>query len=656
MKYVLFIVSILMPVSFIQAQIPYYDTKGILQAGGLSKDYYLPANEDIFMILGNYCSPKTTDTKVIIKNFYENPFITFDPSIRLESGITISKLKEQTFNKIGGIDVTTFAQGLSQFMINRAKLELNIAFFERFRNFLEDEPELEVIFPSTTELLKYLITYRYTEMLISLRDAFNKDLDALATNIVDLIELDRFKNVFEKYPEIAIVLRSFSLTSTLGYGWHPADIISRMSMFPELSSGKNPTLHNIYTGLRLIDILSNSLKEKEDSGKERQWITLQQFYDDIFKDDLAFKIYLGLLWQQIYAEGDSLYLNINTTKKNIADLMVNNSKSITEYKHLLLEFVNLAEQIEVHRMEFMENKKNNIQVSSDQLYGYISTSIGLLNFGIRITKQIAPDLKLDSEPYYILANESNTLFQNIYTKNFSLAIQNTSVIFSTIIDIIEKDTTKNIRDSLDDSKLFNLNNLNKLVYYGNFMANIVNATSADEVEAVITAAALPAGSSSIKKNSAFNMAVNGYLGITYNFYVDKEGKSANAWQSNFSVSAPVGIGFSTGLPRRMGSASLTGTLVDIGAIVDYQLSNDSSVIESKIKLGNIISPGAFFFYGMGWNIPLSIGIGYQYGPGLTSFDNEGKSINNKPVSRWSFIIAVDIPFFNICNIPRKKYY
>jgi hypothetical protein len=195
--------------------------------------------------------------------------------------------------------------------------------------------------------------------------------------------------------------------------------------------------------------------------------------------------------------------------------------------------------------------------------------------------------------------------------------------------------------------------IKQLTTYGIFMANMVEAQTPADVSNLLTSTALPTGSSSIKKNSKFNIAINGYLGVVYR--INTSDTVTNAWKSNWSVTAPVGLTFSTGF-KRGGSLSLMGVLLDVGAIIDYQLTSDNSSIESKITLGNIFSPGGYLVYGMAWNLPVSIGIGAQYGPGLFSIDNkDNSSIINSPNWRVGAFIAVDIPMFNIYNNPKRKY-
>ena len=93
-----------------------------------------------------------------------------------------------------------------------------------------------------------------------------------------------------------------------------------------------------------------------------------------------------------------------------------------------------------------------------------------------------------------------------------------------------------------------------------------------------------------------------------------------------------------------------GVLLDIGAIVDYRIQGDTA-IENKITLGNIFSPGGYVVYGFAWNLPIAIGVGGQYGPGLYKVEKDKNHITNSTWI-WRAFISVDIPLATIYN--RKK--
>src|SRR6202012_2278169 len=93
---------------------------------------------------------------------------------------TIEKYKESSKNSstasggalpnlasLGGIDVTNIADGLAQFLIKRGKDELNVAFFNGMKKFLNAHKECETLFPATTLFLNNIESYKYAELIQS---------------------------------------------------------------------------------------------------------------------------------------------------------------------------------------------------------------------------------------------------------------------------------------------------------------------------------------------------------------------------------------------------------------------------------------------------------------------------------------------------------
>ncbi|PWL31375.1 MAG: hypothetical protein DCO96_04040 [Fluviicola sp. XM-24bin1] len=183
----------------------------------------------------------------------------------------------------------------------------------------------------------------------------------------------------------------------------------------------------------------------------------------------------------------------------------------------------------------------------------------------------------------------------------------------------------------------------EFIKFGVFMANLVEANSAEEVQAVIESAALPVGSSALRKNSVLSVNVTSYLGASMAFEKNMP----------FNVTAPIGVDVATGFGRG-GSLALNVSPLDVGAIVDYRLSENQMEIESVITLGNIFSPGFHLVYGGPFQVPLSIGGGVQYGPGLTNVSAEGIEVNNAPGWSINAFLAVDMPLFNFYNRQRAK--
>jgi hypothetical protein len=95
--------------------------------------------------------------------------------------------------------------GLSDFIVERAEEEFNIAFMERFREKLESSEyqELRTLFPGTARFFTdQLDIIQYKTLLPLAREAFTNDLQNLGINFANMLELDSLKNNLENDPTV----------------------------------------------------------------------------------------------------------------------------------------------------------------------------------------------------------------------------------------------------------------------------------------------------------------------------------------------------------------------------------------------------------------------------------------------------------------------
>ena len=344
-------------------------------------------------------------------------------------------------------------------------------------------------------------------------------------------------------------------------------------------------------------------------------------------------------------------------------------------------------------------------LTENDYYDYIDGSMEVLEYAFSFAQLF--DSSLNVTNYTLIARKANDLYRHIYKKEYTQALSNAIEILETaakmidskayngLLQKIQKNThidlgnaikndvlnTKELQQLKAESEkrtnmqpdidkvllIFNsqdklralidvLGSLNK---YGLFMANMVDAQTPEEVQNVLDNAILPVGSSSIKKHAIFNISIQSYLGA-YCRIDNKNNSGINAWNDRFGVTAPIGISASVGMDKA-GSVSLFASLFDIGAIVDYQLQKDTVITSANqtgtaiqkdysIKLEQIVSPGFYLVYGFPWNIPLALGAGAQYGPGLGKIDIKSNDLlQNNPSWRFNVFLAVDLPFFNLVN-------
>jgi hypothetical protein len=585
-----------------------------------------------------------TSNKFLLQSSIDRNYLPGFSTDSIIKEFNVSNAISSSMKGIGGIDVTNFSQGLSSFLIERAKDELNLAFFQRLKSLFNNEkyPELKILFPCTTDKIVNLLEYNYLEMLPILQKAFYQDIKQLPENMIQVLLLPKYYPETSKLPELFIILNSFNLIRQIDT-LSPAQIIDRLPaidtnnvMHLNLTSIQKKQILNLQNSLELIKIFSNSVRI--DSSKEKSenyWVSSKLVYQNILNNPNRLNIFLGLLYQVIKSKP----IAFNGDK--LADSMKANNGEIWWYRMQLSKLLSFTETINESAKEIKRLIKDHQKPTQQNIHDYLGTTIDLTEFGLDVINHYYDwsKSKNDYMQYFTLAREVNNLYLNTVSEHYALAIHNALNIFVDFMNI--QDTTgKKI-------PVIASRTLNTLTTVGTFIANMADATTPDQVKAAIEAAALPVGSSSFKKYHRWNLNLNGYLGANYNF--THTSYAVNNWDRAFNLAAPVGLNLSFFSLQQGGSFSLFVPVIDIGAIVDYQLTTTNQ-IEQKIYLSNIWTTGAYIVYGFGANLPLALGLGAQYGPGLVKVGND---INNLSW-RVNVFLTFDIPIINLYHGVRKN--
>jgi hypothetical protein len=176
----------------------------------------------------------------------------------------------------------------------------------------------------------------------------------------------------------------------------------------------------------------------------------------------------------------------------------------------------------------------------------------------------------------------------------------------------------------------------QLLSYINLLAAIGETNNSNEVETLLETYALPAGSSRVKKEAAYNIAFNAYVG---GFFA-RTSTAGSGFTNTYGITAPIGFTFSKGFGTA-GSLSIFGGVIDLGGVVRYKLDNNGAY-DQNVNLAGLVSPSAQLVYGFPWYIPVSIGAGYQWTSPSTASSN---TIQLSP--HFNVFLAVDIPLFNL---------
>ncbi len=679
------------------------------------------SSDTVFMILDKYIQPDIANTRLEIigevnasPSKEPNPFLEISGGDESRMDARIPGGIKKGLASLSGLDVTSMANELASFMIERSKEELTVAFFNRFKKFVKENSEFKVLFPKTSSSLENLLAYKYPEMLPALRTGFFEDLKSITYHFDDVLELPRYQELLKNFPVIRVAIRSVRLIYEIENGEsHPADVLTKFAAFTEWKEAlANSDFQNFGNTIKLASIFSNSLRSvittsnipdhKEDISKA--WVNFNDL-QSLVQDTIAFKIYLGLIYQQGKTENVQWFINNHVF--TFTDIMAAQMHNLFLFENKMIEFIALANEVDKALETLNVKKRNNTAIMNDDYYNYINTSHDVIEYGLTFANVFIDNKHFVVSDYTKIARRSNDLYLHIYKQEYAQAIGDVVDIYKGIEDMLNNEkevllvSAKARTSALKKVSAFN--NLNagdvaviakeqqntrpvelskiqalynsrgalvnytsfieKTTKYGLFMANMVNAKSKDDVAVVLETSALPVGSSSIKKYSQFNVAVQSYLGVYWSRSTSTNVRTEKAWDNKFGAIGPIGISFSYGF-QKCGSLSLFTSLIDLGAIVDYKLNydtvqtNTSTTVQVskdyKIELGQIFSPGAYIVYGLPWNLPLSLGFGGQYGPGLNSIDSKNNTVVDNPYWRWNAFLGVDIPLLNLYNKDKRR--
>ena len=566
-------------------------------------------------------------------------------------------------SSIGATDVSTYADGLARFMVERAKEELSVAFFEKLKKKLSQVVELRVLFPDTYELLVAIDQqiYHYDQYLASLRTAFQHDLSNIYLNLPRLMDEPKYVDLLKDFPELRVILKSgLYVMNGLRDGKHPGEILNSM---PKVF-GPDTIPQNIYSSLQVLNTLSQSFRT---STTGRYWLP-KDSADQVVDDLASFKLYMGLLYQ--ITPDDIEFKKANNSTFNYRTEMGKYGQTavaLTDSTRYLITSCLYA----IDEVRTAVNTVSDLKAAADanpSVQDYFSIYEGFNDLLDQMGKvNHLPYLNITVPPrlntFVFVIDGLGDIYLSVQDQDYSTAVLKVAQVYDTIFnpdygraqlktladgttDVAMQTRMKAHADTLKDGK-----DISALVRtYGAFMASVVQAETAEEVQAAIEAAVLPVGSYRIKRTSKWNFAIQSYLGGA----AGEEYHSGTAETDRvYAVSGLVGLSFSRGLlydggRKTFGSLGIYGTLVDVGAIAAYRLDDSNTADLPEVQLQNILAPGAYVVWGIGKS-PLAIGFGVQSGPALRSVTDSQNAVIEGNTFRQGVFLSVDIPLFNIWN-------
>ncbi len=652
------------------AQIAYYDA---LELSKLTSKYKVNSEQKIEFTLSTDDSNILERLKLYFKDessYNQNPFIkiTATPSYKVS---TSTKITPSTVKGI--IDTRTVVEGIAKFLVGRVKEELSAAFFKRFKDEItKDKYKIyKNLFPETFKMLETIDEeiYKFSSYIQVLRESFEKDLnnayENLPTAFNRLMEDDKIKKFFADKPWLEVIFNfGFYIIDSLKKEKHPGDILAGLEtdilILDDHEKDKLVAckLQNLRNAIKLLKIISYSLRKESD---DRYWIDkddLKKLFERDNNGYVAFKIYLGLIYQQ--SKDIQFKVKINNAEKTIyfSEILTTLKKPITEIEDVNIKiegFMYRVGQLEI----FLKDIKKMIQEDKKPTYNdyfkFYNATLDTMEYSLDFFEYFLdkgmPANNITAEEYskgkivaisevkkYLgVARAVGDIYMNVKNRNFSSIIFNVIKIFDNVIAPAFGEDSKDIRAGI--------------LKYGSFLAAVANAQNSDEVKEAITAVVLPVGSSSIKRNSKFNISLNAYVGPSVFKGDESDGKEFLGF-NKARVWAPIGMALSFGkinipvIKYAIKSFTLFASIIDIGAVTAFRFKPENAEEIPKFTLKNIVSPGLHVMINIK-SAPISFGGGVQRLPQLEMITKDGQNIiTDDKIWRFNLFIAVDIPLLN----------
>jgi hypothetical protein len=569
---------------------------------------------------------------VTIKLLNTNPF--FFNRFEEGGGSGAASFTSKSLSKLGGLDVTNLADGFARFIVKRTKEELSASFFEKFSELIS-QPEYkdaQTLFPQTYSTLKTLGNkiYNYKAYLNVLRESFEADLNSLLPNLSNLMNDERYQEFFKSHKELkAICLSSIYVGNGLINKQHPGQILAN---YPTDAFLGDSTLVNANGAIKTLQLFSESIRSR---GTSTYWVSVDSV-STLVENEAGRELYLGL----IYEKAEKIKFKTTTLQAVLKKLQTDS---------LTATLVPYLQGLHQHTSRVTTSIMNIAGKDQSKLlftdyYAFYSASLDLLEhsattYTIPGLEGLKPDANTKNRIQ--TARSVGVMALDISRRNYSSAIINLYQFYSQVITDAGAEKSKEF-----------------ILTYGSFMAAVAQAENSEEVENAIEAAALPSGSSRIKRETIFNVSLNAYAGLFAGNEKIKGVKTTGSKFNSFGVAAPIGIAISRGhsffflgtgstgwkTNKRSWSTSLFLSVVDLGALTAFRFSNDSTESVPKIQLKDIISPGVFISIGIPKS-PLSVNMGYQIGPLLREVSQK-QNTYSQHYSRISISLCVDIPLLN----------
>ena len=545
---------------------------------------------------------------------FENPFFKRSAIIKelAENKAAISQADgsstQNILGNLGGLDVTKYVQAFADFLRDRIKEELTVAYLQKLRAMIEASEELQYMLPKTRTIFLSNDAFTVPNMGTTYKAAFAEDLENL------MPDFEKMVFAFDKYIALRTndafigFMTAWHFADMSAKNYHPADILRILSNRFEVIDNNSP---KTAYAINVLNSFSQNLLDT--SGKN--WIGRNQLRN--ISEDQVF-IFLGLVYEKY-----TLVFDVKIGSKSLKELL----EKLTENKLVdkIYDLLAIVNTIDDRIKNFRESGDKKETVLTYFLNN-ADALLDLVDYAVSITEIDG----LNKTNYY----KWKSVIEHSLEAAKAVKENNIGKLGINVISVI---------DELSPGEQTWKKNLTEFI---KFLTDVSNAATSKDIKALLDHYAAPVHSYRIARSYHSSVSLAAYPGV----YAGLEfNGSGNTTEGSFGITAPLGFSFNWNT-KKESSNSIFISLIDIGAALSYRFNNDTADLPKKIYLGQIFSPGIAGIHGFR-NSPMALKYGIQYAPLLRTIKNGSYTYNDAGVWRASIGITVDIP---VLILSRKK--
>ena len=543
--------------------------------------------------------------------------------------------------------------GIVKYILPEFKEGVTNTYLNQMEKRVGEIGELRVLFPETYDFLLRRDPFSWSTQGTNLRGIFNKDISNSLDNLMDYINQEKIED--SKYKDFKFKFLNSERTSQIRQsdayftlnlakdistklidGYHPVDLMNYLDRNYYKTNTKDTSsfrfkVGQICRGLNAIQSAFRDTTKSVNGQFDNVWIGFEQLKELDTKREL--KYFAALIY---WEEPDFFHF--------LKEMFDSTNISWDQQAEILFEELLPIYQLLIKLQEFPKEANQNekrFDVLLDLMFEIIEN-----------TNNLSDEEKIELSNYEVIIKRIVNVFQSIAHEHYENLMDDLIVIVEQLLP--------NEKCFLNPEFVKILSFLNN---YGEFMTGIVNASDSDEAKEVIAGFVAPPKSFIQKRSSIHSLSISAHPGVFTGVEWYNENTSVTS-----GLTLPIGVEWSMGLTNstttnskskgrfinKKGditsftghSVSIFAQLLDLGAILDFRISDNESELPNEVSFRQILSPGIMVNYGVK-NSPVTIGLGYQRGPKLRKL---GEDFGSKNSNRFIFRCTWDIPLVSVFAI------